>query len=112
MIIIAILLYGAILLSQAFAEMKKVDEAELARTNASVTGTSVNDQTAGVEKATARQDMVQTFTASDKGEAFISPSTKVMEGIGISLNVRGQETFRFLVGGISTTTTGGITNVK
>ena len=39
-----------VLLAPAFADMEKVDEAELARTNASVTGASVKDQIVGVEK--------------------------------------------------------------
>jgi hypothetical protein len=43
-ILCAVLLFGAVIVSSAFAEMKQVDEAESARTNASVTGMSVKDR--------------------------------------------------------------------
>jgi hypothetical protein len=42
-ILCADLLFGAVLVSPAFAEMKKVDNAEMAKTKASVTGASVKD---------------------------------------------------------------------
>jgi hypothetical protein len=109
----AVLLLGAVLVSPAFADMKNVDEAELARTNASVTGVSIKAQSAGIEKGAVRQETLQTIGTFDKGDAAFSHSlNKDVEGIGLNLNISGQETFRFITGGISTTTTGGITSVK
>lgn len=48
-----------VFLSPAFAAMEKADEAELARTNASVTGTPVNDYVASVEKGVVNPEMWQ-----------------------------------------------------
>ena len=112
LIIVAVCLYGAVLLSLAYAEMKKVDESELSRINASVTGATMTDRTAGIEKSMSRQETVQTVANVDKGEAFVTPSVRTMENLGISLNVRGQETFRFQTTGVSASTTGGATGVK
>jgi hypothetical protein len=42
-------MFGAVIVSPAFAEMKKVNEADLSGANASVTGASVKYQTVGVE---------------------------------------------------------------
>jgi hypothetical protein len=42
-ILCAVFLFGAVFVSPAFAEMKKVDDAEMAKTKASVTGASVKD---------------------------------------------------------------------
>jgi hypothetical protein len=47
--VIAVLCF--VLLAPAFADMEKVDEAELARTNASVTGASDKDWNAGAVSA-------------------------------------------------------------
>jgi hypothetical protein len=47
-ILCAALLFGAFLIAPAFAEMKKVDDEELAKTKASVTGASVKDLKEGV----------------------------------------------------------------
>jgi len=55
--VIAVLYF--VLLAPAFADMNKVDEAELARTNASVTGESVKDQIAGVEKGVVIPESVR-----------------------------------------------------
>lgn len=107
--VIAVLCF--VLPAPAFAEMKKVDEGELARTNASVTGASVQDRTVGVEKDVVRQETILANGPVDKGDSVIS-SVQVLEGIGLSLNIKGQETFKFQVGGIITNTTGGITSVK
>jgi len=48
-ILCTVLMFGAVIVSPAFAEMKKVNEADLSGANASVTGASVKYQTVGVE---------------------------------------------------------------
>ena len=63
-IICAALLFGALLIAPAFAEVKKADEAELAKTNASMTGASVKDKTVGVEKDVRDQEK-ETLQASE-----------------------------------------------
>ena len=109
-IICAVLLFGAVLVSPAFAEKQKVDEAELARTNASVTGAFVKDQVAGVDKDSIRRETLQTDSTLDKEAVVLSPAaSKTMQGLG--LNINGQPTFQFYYGG-SSSTTGGITSVK
>jgi len=93
------------------AQMKKVDDAELARTNASVTGNSVKDQATGVEKSLVRTETEQTPGILDKGGAVSSLSlskSNVMESIGLNLNINGQETFKFYYGGSTSTVTGGV----
>ena len=52
--VIAVLCF--LLLAPAFADMKKVDEAELARANASVTGASDKDSNAGAVSAVGTPD--------------------------------------------------------
>ena len=105
----AVLLLGAVLVSPAFAGMEKVDEAELARTNASVTGASVKDPLAGVEKGALNQETWQASEAFGKDTA-LSPSVKD-EPVSVNLNVSGQTTFQFYKGGGRSDVTGGITSV-
>ena len=108
-ILCAVLLFGAVIVSPAFAEMKKVDEAELARTNASVTRTSVKDRINCVEKDGICQEMKQDRVTSDKVAAVSSPDVRnITDVIGMSLNINGQETFQFGMSGISSNTAGGI----
>ncbi|MHB8137442.1 MAG: hypothetical protein ACYDGO_03530 [Smithellaceae bacterium] len=111
-IFFAALLFGAVLVSPAFAQMKKVDDAELARTNASVTGASVTDGTAGAEKGAVRQDVSLTAGTATRGDAGFSQSNNVLESVGISLHITGQETFKFRVDGIHSETMGGVTGVS
>ena len=107
--VIAVLYF--VLLAPAFADMNKVDEAELARTNASVTGESVKDQIAGVEKGVVIPEKCQACE-TDAGGAVFSPSASKEPNI-VSMNVRGQETLKFYFGGSSSYVTGpGITSVK
>jgi hypothetical protein len=110
-IICAVLLFGAVLVSTAFADMKKVDERELARANASVTGASVKDPVVGVAKVEVNPpDSLQVSDTLNKDAVFPTPSvSKTMDSIG--LNINGQPTFQFYYGG-SSSTTGGITSVK
>ena len=111
-IIFAALLFGAVLVSPAFAQMKKVDDAELARTNASVTGASVTDRIAGGEKGALLQDVSVAAGTGTKGDAGFSPSVNVLESVGIGLHITGQETFKFKVDGIHSETMGGVTSVN
>ena len=99
-----------VLLSPAFADMEKVDEAELARANASVTGASVNDQIVSVEKNVVSQETCQTC-GTDTGGAVFSPSVSKETNV-VSLNIKGQGTFNFIFGGWNSNMTGGVTSVK
>ena len=111
----AVAVLSVVFLCPAFADMKKVDETELARTNASVSGESVKDRTASVEKGTARTDTEQTIGTLDKGTTVSSQfgsKANVMESIGLSLNIKGQETLKFYFGGSSSIVTGGATPAK
>ena len=108
--VIAVLCF--VFLSPAFADMKEVDEAELARANASVTGASVQDQIVGVEKGAVSPEMCQAC-GTGTGNAGFSPSvSKAMERISLDLNIKGQTTFQFYLGPTTTNVTGGITSVK
>ena len=102
--IIAVLSF--VLIAPAFAEMKKVDEAELARANASVTGEAVPDQIIGVEKGAGSPE---TWKASgtNTGDAVLSPPVST-ESAFMSLNINGQETFKFGISGMNSNVTGGV----
>ena len=95
-----------VLIAPAFAEMKKVDEAELARANASVTGEAVPDQIIGVEKGAVSPE---TWKASgtNTADAVLSPPVST-ESAFVSLNITGQETFKFGMTGVNSTVTGGV----
>jgi hypothetical protein len=105
------LLCCAVLVSLSFGQMKKVDEEELARANASVTGESVKSQGIAAEKGAAVQDSVTTGNLA-KGESILIPSDNSYESIGISLNIKGQETFTFRVDRFRSETSGGVTGVS
>jgi hypothetical protein len=107
-VICAVLLLGAVLVSPAFADMKKVDETELARANASVTGAPIKEPVASVDKNTVLQETLVTF---DKRDAVFSPSVN-KEINSVNLNINGQETFNFYFGPSNMSITGGITSVK
>jgi hypothetical protein len=106
--LIAVLCF--VFLSPAFAAMEKIDETELARTNASVTGASVKDPLAGVEKGVFNTETWQASEAFNN-DTGLSPSVK--EGpVNLDMNVKGQTTFQFSFGGgVSTLTGPGITSV-
>ena len=91
--------------------MKKVDEAELARANASVTGESVKNQGVAAEKGAAVQDSVTTGNLA-KGESLLVPYDNSFESVGINLNIKGQESFTFRVDRFRSETTGGVTGVS
>jgi hypothetical protein len=107
----AVLLLGAVLVSPAFAGMEKVDEAELAQTNASVTGASVKDPLAGVEKSALNQETWQASEAIGR-DTSLSSSVKE-EPVSINLNVvsGGPTAFQFYKGWGKADVTGGITSV-
>lgn len=110
-IICAVLLFGAVLVSPAFADMKKVDETELARANASVTGASIKEPVAGVDKNTVLWDNDHLKNSAER--VFSPVVNKATEAINLNLNISGQETFNFYFGGSNSTVTGpGITSVK
>ena len=111
-IICAVLLFGAVLVSPAFAERQKVDESELARTNASVTGAPVKNQVDDVDKDAVRRETEQTVsTTVDKEAVVLSPAAnKTMQGLG--LNINGQETSNVYFGGSNSNMTGGIISIK
>jgi hypothetical protein len=111
-IICAVLLFGAVLVSPAFAEKQKVDEAELARTNASVTGAYVKNQVAGVDKDAVRWETEQTGSTLDKEAVVLSPDAQTMQGHGLNLNSNGQETSNLYFGGSNSNMTGGIISIK
>jgi len=104
-----------ILSAPAFAEMKTIDEKELARMNVSVTGEAVKDRNVAGEKGTARTETEQILGNYDKGAAASSQAWSkgsVLESIGLNLNISGQETLKFYMGGSSSIVTGGVTPAK
>jgi hypothetical protein len=106
--VIAVLCF--VFLSPAFADMKKVDEAELAQTNASVTGGSVNKQVASVEKGVDNPETWQANETINKGDVAFSPNNR--ENITLDINVKGNPTHQFYYGGSTSNMTGGITSVQ
>ena len=82
-ILCAVLLFGAVLVSPAFADKKafedkkKIDDAELSQMNASVTGASDKDWNAGAVSAGGTIDKTSLFLSQPDSNA----------GNGFSLNV-------------------------
>ena len=81
-----------VFLSPAFAELEKVEEDELARTNASVTGTPVAtaatlDETKPVENP---ETLSSINSAANTGLA-LSPPNKTTDAIGLNLHINGQK---------------------
>ena len=84
--------------------MKKVDEADLARTNASVTGASVQDWNAGA---------VSDDGTFDKTVRVFSPSdSKASEGFSLNLPSPGPETWMYNFGATNPNYIGSLTGVK
>lgn len=90
-----------VLLAPAFADMKKVDEAELARTNASVTGAPVKDWNASAVSADG------TF---DKTVLVSSPPNS--KGFSLNLPSLGPETWTYNFGAYDPNYVGILTGVK
>jgi hypothetical protein len=118
-ILCAVLLFGAVLVSPAFADKKafedkkKIDDAELSQMNASVTGASVKGQIVVIEKNEDNSEILQERERETlKNDTGSSPSvSKTTESISQERNINGQ-TFQFSFGGLNSNTTGGITLVK
>jgi len=109
-LVIAVLCF--VFVSTAFADMKKVDETELAQANASVTGTPIKNLNC-VEKDGTCSETKQNLVTSDKVADASSPAVKnITTGvIDLNQNINGQTTFQFHFGGATANTTGGITSV-
>jgi hypothetical protein len=104
--VIAVLCF--VFLSPA-AAMNKVDETELARVNASITGTSVKDPLNVVEKGVLNPEKWQANETFNK-DTGLSPSVREAP-VSIDLNVKGQNTLQFSFGGGNSIITGpGITS--
>ena len=105
LILCAVLLFGTLLLAPAFADMKKVDEVEMAQIKASVTGAPIKNLNC-IEKDGTCLEMNQDST-SDKGVGVSSPAvsskTTTTEQYNGDYNIAG----RFYMGASITTTTGG-----
>ena len=110
-VICAVLLFGAVLVSPALADMKKVDETELARANASVTGASIKEPIASVDKNTVLQENDPRQNGTER--VFSPAVNKATEAINVNLNISGQETFNFYFERGNSTITGlGVTPAK
>ena len=108
MSVIAVMCF--VFLAPAFADMKNVDEAELAKTNASVTGASVKDQNVGIKK-----DLVNPQPLPDSESFNKNASPSMSSGSAptfLDMNINGQTTFTFGFGGSTYSETGSITSVK
>ena len=107
--VIAVLCF--VLFAPAFAGMKKVDEADLAKANASVTGAPIKDTVADVDKDAVRQETLQAIGTVDKGDAGFSPS--VSKGSkSVDTYVSGHTASNVGFAGLNMITTGGITAAK
>ena len=109
----AVLLFGAVLVSPAFAEMGKVDDADLSQINASVTGAAVTKQINCVEKdGTCLETKPDRVTSNNVVAASPTVRVSATEASDLNLNINGQTTFQFYFGGATSIVTGGITPVK
>jgi len=109
-ILCAVFLFGAVLVSPTFADKMKVDDAELAKANASVTGVFVKDQTTDIEKDVRDQERLQASGNYDK-DADVSPSVS-RESETVYQNISGQTTSNSGFRGMNMSITGGINAVK
>ena len=93
--------------------LKEVNEAELARTNASVTGTPLKHFNC-VEKDGVCGGMNQDYVNSDKGanaSSSFASNSNINDVINLNLNIKGDTTFQFYRGATNTNMIGGITSV-
>ena len=103
-ILCAILLFGAILVSPAFAEMGKVDDTDLSQINASVTGASDKHSNVGA---------VSTGGTFDKTQWVVYPSdSKISEGFSPNVPSLGPETWTFNFGANNPNYIGSMSGVK
>ena len=111
-ILCAVLLFGAVLVSPAFAEMGTIDDAELSQINVSVTGAPVKKQIDCVEKNGSCLEANQDRVTSDQvsvGSSQAVRSTATYNN-DVNMNINGQSTMMFHFSG-SSTATGGIISV-
>jgi hypothetical protein len=109
MSVIAVLCF--VILAPVFADMKKIDETELARTNASVTGKSIKNRINCVEKNGVCEETKQDRVNTDKVAAVSYPAViNTTEAIiDKSMNINGNEVFQFgMSGTYSNKVSGGI----
>ena len=106
-ILCAALLFGALLIAPAFAEMKKVDDAEMAKANASVTGASVKDQIVDAEKDVLKQEeeALQASETFNKGDNV--PPSVSKESNSVDTYVSGHTASNVGFEGLNVITTGG-----
>ena len=103
-ILCAILLFGAVLVFPAFAEMEKVNEVELAQTNASVTGASDKYLNAGA---------VSAFGTFDNTVRIFYPwDSKASEGFSLNVPSLGPDTWTYNFGANNPNYFGSLTGVK
>jgi hypothetical protein len=103
-ILCAILLFGAVLVSPAFAEMEKVDDTDLSQINASVTGASDKDSNAGA---------VSAFGTFDNTVRIFYPwDSKASEGFSLNVPSLGPETWMYNFGANNPNYFGSLAGVK
>lgn len=108
-----VVIVNVIFISSAFADLKMVEESELARTNVSITGTTVTTgETPAEAKHATDFDNLSTERANeaslDKTKLLLSPSVnKVIEWRSESFSIGGREMFNSSSGGGTMNSTGG-----
>ena len=112
LILCAALLFGALLIAPAFAEMKKAAESDLAKANASVTGASVKDQVVNVEKYVLDQEK-ETLQDSETFNKGANAPPSVSKGSdSVDTYVSGHTASNAGFTGLNMITTGGQTAAK
>ena len=104
------LLFGAVFISPAFAEKKKIDDVALSEIKASVTGASVNNQTADIDKDMRDQERLQA-SENVNNDADVSPSVS-KESKTVDQNIGDHKTSNGSFTGMNMGLKGGITLVK
>ena len=104
------LLFGAVFISPAFAEKKKVDDVALSEIKASVTGASVNNQTADIDKDMRDQERLQA-SENVNYDVDVSPSVS-KESKTVDQNIGDHKTSNVSFTGMNMGLKGGITLVK
>jgi len=101
-----------VFVSFAFAELKDVEEEELARTNVSVSGTPVaTEESPDVKKLVENPETLSSPDSTADTGLALSPQVKTTDAIGLNMHINGQETHKYYFGGSTTNLTGGITTV-
>jgi hypothetical protein len=115
-ILCSVLLFGAVLVSSAFADRKaiadnkKVDETELAEVKASLTGASVINQTADIDKDVRDQERLQTNENLNK-DVDVSPSVS-MKSKTVDQNISDHTTPNFRFTGMNVKLMGVTNSIK